>query len=439
MVKLAAFKRGGVHPDDKKRLSKDKAIEVLPLPSELVVSMSQHLGAPATPVKKKGDEVKRGEVIGTAASYISADVHSPVDGTVIDIRRVRTAAGAVADAIVIKPAEVQTTQFNERFDWETESSDELLKTVRSMGIVGMGGAGFPTPVKATIPEGKKVNTLIVNGIECEAFLTADDRLMVEKAEEIIIGAKILNKALGIQNAIIAIDENKPQAIKIMKKLTRKYVGVNVRVCESKYPQGAEKQLIKAITGREVPSGKLPIDVHCIVQNVGTVHAIYEAVQKNKPLYERIITVTGDDAAEQPQNFRARIGTPASFLINQVTKHPERIGKVIFGGGMMGVSAVNMDAPVTKLTSGILLLNDEDATKPPETACIRCARCADACPMGLRPFAIATAVRNHDNSELKQLHIMDCIECGTCSFICPARIPLLDYCKLGKMEIRKQKK
>ena len=399
-MKLKTFPLGGIHLD-KHKITANVPIKEAGLPEIVYIPIKQHIGAPSKIKVKKGDKVKVGTLLADADGIISADVHSSVSGEILKIDDIVDADAYLSTMIVIK---VEGDEFEPTIDQSSEiireitlNTEEIVKRIRESGIVGMGGAGFPTPVKATIPEGKKVNTLIVNGIECEAFLTADDRLMVEKAEEIIIGAKILNKALGIQN------------------------------------------LIKAITGREVPSGKLPIDVHCIVQNVGTVHAIYEAVQKNKPLYERIITVTGDGAAEQPQNFRARIGTPASFLINQVTKHPERIGKVIFGGGMMGVSAVNMDAPVTKLTSGILLLNDEDATKPPETACIRCARCADACPMGLRPFAIATAIRNHDNSELKQLHIMDCIECGTCSFICPARIPLLDYCKLGKMEIRKQKK
>lgn len=441
-MKIKTFPLGGIHLD-KHKITSDKPIKEAGLPEFVYIPIKQHIGSPSIIKVKKGDKVKVGTLLADADGVVSADVHSSVSGEIVKIDDIVDADAYLSTMIVIK---VEGDEYETTIDRTHEikheipdSAEEIIKRIKASGIVGMGGAGYPTPIKATVPEGKKVSTLIVNGIECEAFLTADDRLMVEHAEEIIIGAKILNKALGIQNAIIAIDENKPKAIEIMKKLTRKYVGVNVRVCESKYPQGAEKQLIKAITGKEVPSGKLPIDVHCIVQNVGTVHAVYEAVQKNKPLFERIITVTGDDAAENPQNFRARIGTPASFLIKQVTQHPEHIGKVIFGGGMMGVSAVNMDAPVTKLTSGILLLNDKDATKPPETACIRCARCAEACPMGLRPFAIATAIRNHDNNSLKQLHIMDCIECGSCSFICPARIPLLDYCKLGKMEIRKQKK
>ena len=321
----------------------------------------------------------------------------------------------------------------------TAEKEDIIKIIRSSGIVGMGGAGYPTPIKAAIPEGKKVDTLILNGIECEAYLTADDRLMVEHSEEIVIGAQILAKALGVKNIVIAIDENKPEAIKKMQKASAEYKQISVIVCESKYPQGAEKQLIKTITGREVPSGKLPIDVKCIVQNVGTTFAVYEAVQKHKPLFERIVTVSGDDTAENPQNFRVRVGTPASFLIKKVTKHPSKISKVIFGGAMMGLSAVNMEAPITKLTSGILLFNTKDADKPRDSACIRCARCADICPMGLQPFAIATALRNHNLDDLPKLHTMDCIECGSCSYICPARIPLLDFCKLGKLEVRKRLK
>lgn len=300
----------------------------------------------------------------------------------------------------------------------------------------MGGAGYPTPIKTAIPEGKKAEYLILNGIECEPYLTADDRLMVEKAEQIIIGAKIINKALGIQNAIIAIDENKPKAIEILTKLTKIYVGVNVQVCKTLYPQGAEKQLIKAIAGREVPPGKLPIDVGCIVQNVGTVFAIYEAVMKHKPLYERIVTVSGNNALH-PANYRVRIGTPASFLINKVGIKSET-GKIVFGGPMMGKAVVNPSAPVTKLTSGILLYDETSSYKPEEATCIRCGKCVEACPMGLEPYYIAQQVRAGDNSELKALHVLDCIECGSCAYTCPAKLPLLDCCKLAKYELKKQK-
>ncbi len=260
--------------------------------------------------------------------------------------------------------------------------------------------------------------------------------MQEKAEQIIIGAKILNKALGIQKAIIAIDENKPHAIETMRKLTRSYVGVNVAVCATKYPQGSEKQLIAAVTGREVPPGCLPVDVNCVVQNVGTVYAVYEAVQKHKPLFERIVTVSGDDV-KNPGNYRVRIGTPASYLIEQV-QPSETPGKIIFGGPMMGTAATNLAAPVTKTTSGILLLKTASVLDPEQTACIRCGRCIEVCPQGLQPFAITGYVRRGEYQEAKKIHVLDCMECGSCSYTCPARIPLTDYCKLAKYEIRKKK-
>ena len=440
MIKKKTFSIGGIHLD-KHKITAAMPIVDAGLPELVYIPVKQHIGAPAKILVKKGDKVKVGTLLADADGIVSADIHSSVSGEIVKIDEIIDADAYPETMIVIK---VEGDEHEPNIDLSPTiiseipyTPEEIINKVRSSGIVGMGGAGYPTPVKITISEGKKVDTLLINGIECEAYLTADGRLMVEKAEQIIIGARIINKALGIQNAIIAIDENKPEAIEIMSRLTKKYVGVNVCVCQSKYPQGAEKQLIAAITGREVPPGKLPVDVGCIVHNVGTAFAIYEAVQKNKPLYERIVTVTGDDAAEHLGNYRVRIGTPASFLIAKATQHPEHIGKIIFGGGMMGVSAVNMDAPLTKLTSGILLLNDQDAVKPPEIACIRCAKCLDACPMGLRPFAIASAIKSNDFAELKRLHTQSCIECGSCAFICPARIPLLDYCKLGKIEVKKQ--
>ncbi len=440
-MKIKTFPVGGVHIDKHKFTSKFPIVDA-GLPEHIYIPVKQHIGAPAKIIVNKGDKVKVGTLLADADGIVSADIHSSVSGEIINIGEYVGEFGYPETMIVIK---VEGDEFEETIDRSPDiireipyTAEEIVARIREAGIVGMGGAGYPTPIKTTIPEGKKVDSLILNGIECEAYLTADDRLMVEYAEQIIIGAKIINKALGIQNAIIAIDENKPQAIEIMTGLTRKYVGVNVQVCKSKYPQGAEKQLIAAITGREVPSGKLPVDVGCIVQNVGTVFAVYEAVMKNKPLFERIITVSGDDAVEKPGNFRVRIGTPASFLINHATAHPENIGKVIFGGAMMGTAAVNIDAPVTKLTSGILLLDDNDSFKPQETACIRCAKCVDVCPIGLRPYAISQAVRNNDLEELKKLHTLDCIECGSCAFACPAKIPLLDYCKLGKFELKKTK-
>lgn len=432
------FPTGGIHPQ-KYKLASDIAITDAGLPEYVFIPVKQHIGAPAKIIVSQGDKVKVGTLLAAADGIVSAPVHSSVSGEIVRIDRQEDSSGYYEDMITIK---VEGDEYIREIDTSgklikniPDNPEEIMQSIRNAGIVGLGGAGYPTPIKTTVPEGRKAEYLIVNGIECEPFLCADDRLMQEKAEEIIIGAKIINKLLGIQKAIIAIDENKPQAIEIMTRLTKSYVGVNVRTCESKYPQGSEKQLITAITGREVPIAKRPIDIGCIVQNVGTVFAVYEAVMKKKPLFERIITVSGD-AAEKSANFRVRIGTPADFLINKIGGLTENTAEVIFGGPFMGTSVANLQAPVTKLTSGILLLSGKIAAKEPETACIRCGKCVDACPQGLMPFEIARRARNNDFSQLMQLHARDCIECGSCAYICPARIPLLDYCKISKAEAKK---
>ena len=439
MSKIKTFTTGGIHPD-KFKLSSDIAIEDAGIPEVVTIPVRQHIGAPAKILVKKGDKVKVGTLIADADGIVSADVHSSVSGEVIKVEENEPGGGYLEKRITIR---VQGDEGEESIDRTpdivseiTASAEEIVQIIRGAGIVGMGGAGFPTPIKATVPEGKKVDCLILNGIECEPYLTADDRLMQEYAEQIVIGAKVLNKALGIQNAIIAVDENKPEAIKALQQVTRRYVGVNVQVCATKYPQGAEKQLIAAVTGREVPPGCLPIDVNCVVQNVGTTFAVYEAVQKHKPLFERIVTVSGDDV-EKAGNFRVRIGTPSSYLIEKAGKKSE-IGKIIFGGPMMGIAGVNLDAPITKISSGILIMKDESAYKPEVSPCIRCATCVDVCPQGLEPYLIHTLIRNGEYQEAKKIHVLDCIECGCCAYSCPARIPLLDYCKLAKYEIRKNK-
>ena len=439
MNKIKSFKIGGIHPN-KYKISSDVAISDAGLPETVVIPVRQHIGAPAKVLVQKGDKVKVGTLLADLDGIVSADVHSSVSGEVLKIEDQEVSSGYFEKMITIK---VEGDEWEEGIDRTPDivrdieaSPDEIVKTLRESGIVGMGGAGFPTPIKVDIPEGKTADCVILNGIECEPYLTADDRLMQEYAEQIVIGARILNKALGIQKAIIAIDENKPAAIEALQKVTREYVGVNVQVCATKYPQGAEKQLIAAVTGREVPPGCLPIDVHCVVQNVGTAFAIYEAVQQHKPLFERIVTVSGD-GVKHPQNFRVRVGTPASYLIDKVEKDGET-GKIIFGGPMMGTAGINIDAPVTKITSGILLLKAETVVTPEVSPCIRCGTCVEVCPQGLEPFAITNFVRNGQYQEAKKIHVLDCIECGCCSYSCPARIPLLDYCKLAKYEIRKKK-
>lgn len=439
MTKANTFPIGGVHVE-KYKISTHIAIRDAGVPETVYIPVQQHIGAPAKITVKKGDKVKVGTLLADADGIVSADVHSSVSGEVLKIEETLGEIGYFETMITIK---TEGDEWEETIDRSpdvvkeiNQSPEEIVKIIRSAGIVGMGGAGYPTPIKTSVPNGKKIDCIILNGIECEPYLTSDDRLMVEYAEQIIIGAKIINKALGIQKAIIAIDENKPQAIEIMQKLTRSYVGVNVQICKTKYPQGAEKQLIAAVTGREVPPGCLPIDVNCIVQNVGTVFAIYEALQKNKPLFERVVTMSGDDIVN-PCNYRVRIGTPASFLINQA-KTISEAGEIIFGGPMMGVDAVNLEAPITKTSSGILLMKEESIKAYQPNACIRCGKCVDSCPQGLEPFALSEHIRNTEYQEAKKMHLLDCMECGCCAYICPARIPLLDYFKLGKYEIRKKK-
>ena len=437
MVKLAGFKRGGVHPDDKKRLSKDKAIEVLPMPSELVVSMSQHLGAPAVPAKKKGDEVRRGEVIGTAASYVSADVHSPVDGTVVDIRRVRVAAGAVADAIVIKPAEVQETSFAEEFDWQSQSPEDLLKTVRSMGIVGMGGATFPTDVKLNVPMGKKVDALIINGVECEPYLTSDYRLMMERADGLLEGAMVAARIASPERIYIGIEANKPDAADHIEARIREHgYPIEVIRLRVRYPQGDEKQLIQAVLGREVPSGKLPLDVGAIVMNASTAYAVYEAVRFHKPLIERICTVSGESVNE-PKNVLAPIGTKFSDLIAFCGGERPDLVSIVAGGPMMGFAIADPDTPMVKGSGGLLLLPRmyEEASFP----CVLCGKCVQHCPMGLQPNLMFRNIKYGNYQVAVDLGLMDCKECGCCAYTCPSQLPLVQGFKLGKKMARRLKK
>lgn len=440
MIKTATFPMGGIHPDKHKMTTNCPIVDAA-LPETVAIPVKQHIGASAKIVVKKGDKVKVGTLLADADGIVSSDIHSSVSGEVVKIETVSGAFGYDETMIIIK---VEGDEWEPSIDRSPEvvrditlTPEEIVARIREGGIVGMGGAGYPTPIKTSVPDGKKAEILIVNGIECEPFLTADDRLMVEKGEQIIMGARVLNRALGIQNAVIAIDENKPQAIEILTALSRRYIGVNVQVCQTKYPQGGEKQLIRAITGHELPSGKLPVDMGCIVQNAGTVFAVYEAVLKNKPLFERIVTVSGDGCLH-PCNYRVRIGTPVSHLIDQAGGLSEDIDKIVLGGPMMGNAVTNIDAPITKLTSGVLLLKKGEFSKREATACIRCGKCAAACPAGLRPFAIKQAITFHDSAEdLRKLHAGDCIECGCCAYTCPAGIPLLDYCKIAKQEIRKK--
>ncbi len=440
-MKTKTFALGGIHLN-KHKISARIGIEELDLPDVVYIPVKQHIGAPAKIVVKSGDKVKVGTLLAEADGKVSARVVSSISGEVCKIEEINNGQGYLETVITIKR---EGDEFEDNMDMSdkiiseiSDNRDELLEAIKNAGIVGMGGAGFPTPIKSEIPEGKKADTLIINGIECEPYLTADCRLMEEKSEQIVIGARILNKILGIQNAIIAIDENKRRSIARLRHITKEYVGVNVQPCKSIYPQGGEKQLINAITGREVPSGKLPIDVNCVVQNVATVYAVYEAVQKHIPLFRRVLTVSGN-IDWNPCNYLVRIGTPISFILEKNKIQMDKVGKVLIGGPMMGQAISSLDAPVTKTTSGITVFSEQTSRKPETTACIRCGKCVDSCPMGLMPLNIRQAVENNDLNEMKKLHIQDCILCGCCSYICPAKIPLLDYCKIGKYELTKQSK
>lgn len=435
MMKLKTFPLGGVHPDDCKYTA-SKAIQILPIPERVYISLSQNLGVPAVPIVKKGDKVKTGQLIAKAEAFISANIHSSATGIVEKIDEWIDSSGYRKKTIIIK---------TEADEWEdgikisnqiiseiSLSKEEIIYKIKEKGIVGLGGATFPTHVKLTIPKGKKAEYLLINGVECEPYLTADHRLMLEKGEEILIGIQILMKALEVDNAIIGIESNKPDAIDYLSKLSAKHKGIKVQGLKLKYPQGAEKQLIKALTNREVPSGKLPIEVGCVVQNVGTVFAVYEAVQLNKPLIERVVTLSGINF--NGGNFLVRIGTPIHHLINECGGLPENTEKIINGGPMMGKALVSTDVPITKGTSGILIFSKKMSHRMTTYNCIRCGKCVSVCPMGLEPWLLEKAVEIKNWELAEKEHVFDCIECGSCQFICPAGRPLLDMIRLGKNKV-----
>ena len=436
MLHLSTFKRGGVHPDDRKELSKNSPIEVLPVPHTLVVPMSQHLGAPAQLVKARGDEVRRGELIGQASSFVSANVHSPVRGKIVDVTTVRLANGATCQAAVIQPDEIQGDEFTVRHDWQQESPESLLATIREMGIVGMGGATFPTHVKLNPAPGKVADCLIINGAECEPWLTSDFRIMVERPDEIVVGAALMQKVLGCR-CVIGVEENKPEAVEALKASVAKlgYPDIQVLSLRKRYPQGGEKQLIDAVLHRQVRSGCLPIDAGAVVQNVATALAVYEAVQKNRPLVTNTLTVTGDCLpVERQHNYLFRIGTPLSFIMEQAGGAPEGAAKIISGGPMMGKAVSNVDAATVKGSSSILYLTEAATKRNPQSNCIRCGKCSDACPMGLEPFLLNRLYKAGDADGLEKNAVQDCIECGCCLYSCPAYIPLLDNIRQAKGQV-----
>ncbi len=433
---MKTFKLGGVHPAENK-LAQSAVIETLPIPKTASVPLGQNLGTPSVAVVKRGDIVKVGQLIAKSGGFISSNIHSPVSGKVAKIDQIVDASGYRRDAIIINvDGDEWLPEIDKSPDIKKEitaSKDEIIAKMKEFGIVGLGGATFPSHVKLMLPKGSVAEYLIINGVECEPYLTSDHRLMLEKGEELLIGVSILMKGLEVKKALIGIENNKPDAIEHLQKLAKDFPGIEVHPLKVKYPQGGEKQLIKALIGREVPSGKLPIEVGCVVNNVGTAFAVYEAVQKNKPLIERVVTVTGKSVAK-PSNFMVRIGTPVSQLIEAAGGVPGDTGKIINGGPMMGKALITEASPVAKGTSGILIMKDVEAVRVPVLNCIRCGKCTHVCPMGLEPYLLGIYSEHKKYEEMEQEAIMDCIECGSCQFTCPSGRPLLDYIRIGKQRV-----
>jgi electron transport complex protein RnfC len=438
-VKTNATFSGGVHPAGNKELTSHKATVTAAIPKRVVIPLSQHIGAPTKPLVVIGQEVKKGEKIGESGGFVSAPVHATVSGKVAAIGNFPHSLGMDVTAVVIESdgKDEWVAGMKETKDYMLLSPDELKKMVSDAGIVGMGGATFPTHVKLSPPKEKPIDVIILNGAECEPYLTSDHRLMLEKSAEIVEGLRILMRILNVKKGYIGIEANKPDAVESMKKAAAGAADVEVFAVQVKYPQGAEKMLIKAISNRTVPAGGLPMDVGVVVQNVGTAAAIYEAVRFGKPLIERYVTVTGR-GVKDPKNFLARIGTPFSQLIEEAGGLTEDAAKVIAGGPMMGMSQYTLEVPVIKGTSGILILPKAEVSTKSYGPCIRCARCIDACPMHLQPSLIGLFIEKGHYEDAKDYNLMDCFECGSCTFVCPANRPMVQWVKRAKRELAKKK-
>ena len=429
---MKTFKIGGIHPEENK-LAKANPVELFPIPKQVTVFLTQHLGAPSVPQVQKGDKVKVGQLIGKAEAFICANVHSPVSGTVAKIEPVADFLGYKKDAVVI---DVEGDEWAEGIDTSTElkkditlTKQEIIDRMKACGIVGLGGACFPTHVKYMVPPDKKVDYLLINAAECEPYITVDYRMMLERADEVMVGIEAMLIASGAPVALIGVEANKPDAIAHLTKVAANYKNIQVVELKTKYPQGAEKQLIKALTNRNVPNGKLPIEVGCIVNNIATAFAIYEAVQKNKPIIETFTTVSGK-SVKNLKNYRVRIGTCINDILNAVGV-PEDTGKIISGGPMMGKAISNLNAFTVKGMSSLLLMTEKESKRGEVYECLRCGKCVHACPMGLEPYMLHAFSELQRYEDCEKYGIMNCIECGSCSFGCPSNRPILDMIRVGK--------
>lgn len=433
---MKTFRIGGVHPAENK-FSAGKKIQIAALPKQAVIPLAHYIGAPSECVVAKGEMVKVGQLIGKANGFISANVHASVSGKVNKIDVQLDASGYKRPAVFI---DVDGDDWLETIDRSSElkrecnlSKEEIINKIKDAGIVGLGGATFPAHVKLMPPPGKKADVLIINAVECEAYLTCDHQLMLEKGEEILVGTTILMKALEVKRAIIGIENNKKDAIAHLQQLAKSFQGIEIVTLKVQYPQGGEKQLIDAAIGRQVPSGALPIEVGAVVQNVGTTFAVYEAVQKNKPLFERVITITGK-SAPNPGNYLVRLGTMLSQVVDQAGGVPEDTGKIVGGGPMMGRSLMTLEVPMAKGSAGVLFMQNIESVRKTMQNCIRCTKCVSVCPMGLEPYLLMNQSERNMWPEMEVNRTMDCIECGSCSYTCPSNRPLLDYIRFGKTTV-----
>ncbi|NTV13471.1 MAG: electron transport complex subunit RsxC [Desulfobulbaceae bacterium] len=439
MSTLLTFPKGGVHPPESKAMSAGLAIETMPLPDELELVLGQHIGAPCTPTVAKKDEVTEGQVIATVIKGLGVPLHAPAAGTVTALGASAHPMRVTTPSITIKTNPEVAAVHYRRQEWSGWSREELLAKVSSAGVIGIGGAGFPSHVKLSPPPNNPIDTLILNGAECEPYITADHRQMLERSEEIVEGAQVILKILGISNCQIGIENNKPDAIGAMTKaaaaLSTPQAQVSVRPMQVKYPQGSEKQLIQAITGRKVPGFALPSAVGVVVHNVSTARAIYDAVVLGKPLYEKVMTVSGKGIA-RPANLLVKVGTRVSDIVNYLGGTTPQLAKIVMGGPMMGFAISTLDIPVTKTTSSVLFLAEDELDPSEHSQCIRGGWCSEACPMGLEPKEVGIYVEAGRAQDTGQFGVFECFECGCCAYVCPAKRPLVQFVRLAKMKAKR---
>jgi len=436
-MKRLTFKKG-IHPKEFKQITENLEIKEVPVPPKIIIPIRQHIGAPLNPVVKKGDRVKTGQIIADSEAFVSAPVHSSCTGIVKNIGDYPTPLSPSDTCIEIETEEKEEFDFdlNSNIDYKSLSKQEILKLIRRAGIVGMGGAAFPAAVKFTPPKDIHIDTVILNGCECEPYLTSDYRTMLEFPEKILEGLKIIMRAAEAERGIIGIEDNKPDAIEKMSQLADNESKINVQAVKTKYPQGAEKMLVSALTGRKIPPGALPFSIGVVVSNVGTAAAIYDAVVKNIPLYKRVLTITGE-VLENPANLLVRVGTPFSFLFDYIGGFSDEVTKLILGGPMMGIAQFTPDVGITKATSGILVMGKRRVGK--EFNCINCAECVNHCPMFLVPTKIVRFAKSEIWDKAEDYGAMNCIECGSCSYMCPSNIPLVHWIRVAKSKITEIKK